>query len=550
MRQWDYQKNDEVSPETFTAGSGYQAWWLCEKSHSWQASINHRHRGTACPVCANRIVVKGENDLATVNPTLAAEWNYEKNDDVNPCDVPNGTHRKVWWRCAKGHEWEAEIISRVAGTGCPCCSGRAVKKGETDLATLSPDLADQFDMKKNKGVFPSDICFSTNKKYWWRCGLGHSWLASANTRQRRGCPVCSGKKVEVGFNDLFTLNPTLAAQWDYSQNVLKPTEVTAHSGRYVWWICTKGHSWEAQIKDRQAGNGCPYCSGRFAIPGKTDLATVKPELLSEWDYTKNKNVKPEYVTSQSNKYVWWKCKHGHSWSAPVYRRYGGSGCPTCAGLVVVKGINDLQSQFPLIAEQWDCAKNPQNPDEVNAHRNKYAWWVCEKGHSWKALINNRTGKGRGCPYCSGHLAIPGETDLFTQCPELAAQWDYSINTENIHTTTAHSPKKVWWKCEKGHSWPATVKSRRKGNGCPYCAGHKAIPGETDLLTVAPNLAKEWDYGLNTVDITTVTLKSNIRAWWICEHGHSWETAVCSRAIGSGCPVCDGKVKYTPKTVKW
>ena len=470
MKQWDYSKNEDKSPETLSAGSGYMAWWLCEKGHSWTATVNHRHRGTGCPVCANRILIKGINDLKTLNPILAAEWNYDKNETLMPEDVPNGTHRRVWWRCAKSHEWRAEIISRVAGTGCPVCAGRDVEKGVTDLKTVRPDLAAQFDVKKNLGLSASDICYSSNKKYWWYCELGHSWQATANTRQKSDCPVCAGKIVLPEFNDLLTLNPALAEQWDYDKNTLKPSEVTLNSGKYMWWLCVKGHSWKAQISHRQRGNGCPYCSGRKAIPGETDLATIKPELSAEWDYDKNNDRKPEHFTPQSNEVVWWKCEKGHSWEAHVYRRYYGNGCPTCAGVIVVKGVNDLQSKYPRLAKQWDFSLNRLKPDEVHAYSNEYAWWICQKGHSWEAIINNRTGKGRGCPYCSGYLAIPGETDLLTRCPALASEWDYDKNTLDIRTVTEGTPKKAWWKCGKGHSWLANIKSRRRGNNCPHCAG--------------------------------------------------------------------------------
>ena len=470
MKQWDYCKNGAVLPESLSAGSGYIAWWLCEKGHSWKTSVNHRHRGTGCPVCSNRIVMKGVNDLKTVNPTLAAQWNYERNVTLTPEDVTNGSHRKVWWRCSEGHEWQAVISSRNQGYGCPCCAGLAVVNGVTDLATVRPDLASQFDTLKNAGTSPSEICCSSNKKYWWLCGHGHSWQASANTRQNRGCPICAGKSVLPGFNDLLTLNPALAAEWDHDKNTLKSSEITLHSGKYIWWRCLKEHSWEARVADRQAGTGCPYCSGRKAIPGETDLATVAPELAAEWDYDSNNGRNPDQFLPQSNDKVWWKCKCGHSWEAPIYRRYLGGGCPACAGMVIIRGLNDLQSQHPLLAEQWDCRNNRLNPDEVFASSNQYAWWVCQSGHSWKAIINNRTSKGRGCPYCSGYLAIPGETDLLTRCPNLAAEWDYDKNVCDIRTVAEHAHKKAWWKCSNGHSWRATVKSRRKGNNCPQCAG--------------------------------------------------------------------------------
>ena len=549
MKQWDYGMNTLVSPESLSAGSGYMAWWLCEKGHSWRASVNHRHRGTGCPICANRILIKGVNDLETLNPALAAQWNHERNGSRKPSDVPNGTHLKVWWRCPEGHEWKAEIISRVAGTGCPCCSGRDVVKGVTDLATVRPDLALQFDVEKNCGVSASDICYASNKKFWWICELGHSWMAPANTRLKNGCPVCAGVSVLPGFNDLHTLNPMLAQQWDYDKNTLTPSEVTLNSGRYIWWVCVKGHSWRARMADRQRGNNCPYCSGRKAIPGETDLATIMPELAKEWDYEKNKEARPEHFCAQSNKKMWWKCKYGHSWKALIYERYNGTGCPYCAGKMVVIGVNDLQSQYPSLSDQWDYKKNRKRPVEIHAHSNKYAWWLCHKGHSWKSLINNRT-KGLGCPYCSGLLAIPGETDLQTLCPSLASEWDYEKNTLDIRSITGYSSKLVWWKCGRGHSWRVAVKTRRKGNGCPYCSGKKAIPGETDLLTLAPHLEKEWNYEKNTVKMTELTLKSNVKVWWVCKVcGHQWKTQVVNRAIGCGCPKCAGKVVYSAKYVK-
>ena len=548
MAQWDHSKNTDIFPESLSAGSGYSAWWLCEKGHSWQATVNHRHHGTGCPICSNRIVVKGVNDLKTVNPSLAAQWNYNKNGTLLPENVHPGSSKRVWWRCQEGHEWQAVIASRSQENGCPCCAGQAVVKGVTDLATVRPDLAAQFDVEKNAGISPSEICRASNKKYWWLCEMGHSWQASANTRQKSGCPVCAGKAAFPGLNDLMTLSPTLAEQWDYSKNAQRPSEVTACSGRHIWWRCAKGHSWRSTVANRQIGRGCPYCARKKAFPGETDLATANPELAVEWDYEKNGGRTPDQFLPQSAKKVWWKCKNGHSWRTSIQGRYIGSGCPFCAGQVVMKGVNDLLGQCPAIAEQWDSHKNHLRPDEIHAYSNQYAWWLCSRGHSWEARVSNRTSLGRGCPYCSGHLTIPGETDLFTRCPHLAAEWDYEKNTEDIHATSECSSKKVWWKCRNGHSWLANVHSRRNGNGCPYCAGFKAIPGETDLLTLDPALALEWDYERNTLNITAITLKSNIKVWWVCEHGHRWKAKVCNRAIGRGCPFCAGKVIYPAQYV--
>ena len=68
-------------------------------------------------------VLKGYNDLLTVNPILANEWNYSKNGSLKPEDLIAGSELNVWWVCCKGHEWKATPNSRTnKGSGCPFCA--------------------------------------------------------------------------------------------------------------------------------------------------------------------------------------------------------------------------------------------------------------------------------------------------------------------------------------------------------------------------------------------------------------------------------------------
>ena len=102
--------------------SGKKVWWKCDKGHEWQATMSSRNQGHGCPYCSGQKVIKGENDLQTVNPTLAKEWNYEKNNGLTPADVTPSNDKKVWWKCKKGHEWQATISNRNSGNGCPVCN--------------------------------------------------------------------------------------------------------------------------------------------------------------------------------------------------------------------------------------------------------------------------------------------------------------------------------------------------------------------------------------------------------------------------------------------
>ena len=72
---------------------------------------------------------------------LLAQWDTEKNKDMTPFTVSRGSHTKVWWRCEKGHEWQAAVKSRVENSGCPVCANRSIIIGENDLATTHPELA-------------------------------------------------------------------------------------------------------------------------------------------------------------------------------------------------------------------------------------------------------------------------------------------------------------------------------------------------------------------------------------------------------------------------
>ncbi|MBO5757746.1 MAG: zinc-ribbon domain-containing protein, partial [Clostridia bacterium] len=146
MVEWDWEKNDELNfdPKTLTLGSHNKVWWKCSNGHEWQAEIKSRNLGKGCPYCSGRYAVRGENDLQTINPTLAKEWNYERNNGLTPMDVLPNSGKKVWWKCSEGHEWETNVYHRTNGNGCQYCSGREVLKGYNDLQTVNPTLAKEW----------------------------------------------------------------------------------------------------------------------------------------------------------------------------------------------------------------------------------------------------------------------------------------------------------------------------------------------------------------------------------------------------------------------
>ena len=482
--------------------------------------------------------------LDITHPDLCQEWDFDKNAPLKPEDVTAGSGKKVWWKCEHGHHWDAVIYSRTNGCGCPCCSGRKAITGVNDLATLYPEIAEEWDYEANGDLAPQMVKCSSNKSVVWKCEHGHRWNAMINSRTRGNrCPYCSGREAITGVNDLATLYPEIAEEWDYEANGdLTPQMVKCSSHKDVSWQCKYGHHWNAAIYSRTKGGGCPYCSGRYAIVGENDLATCYLEIASEWDYEVNGDLKPHMVKSSSRNNVGWRCKNGHQWMARIDHRTNGSNCPYCSGYKEITGKNDLATCYPEIASEWDYSVNGNlTPQKVKYSSHKKVGWRCKKGHQWQTEIRHRT-KGSKCPYCLGRYAIVGENDLATCYPEIASEWDYEANGDlTPQMVTCSSNKKVFWKCEFGHQWQARIKDRTRGNDCPYCAGQKAIAGVNDLATCNPSLASEWDYEANG-NLTPQMVKcfSNKQVYWRCERGHSWIAQICNRSNGADCPYCSGR----------
>ena len=200
--------------------------------------------------------------MSHLKSNLFAEWHPTKNGSLTPNMVTAGSAKKVWWLCPKGHEWESTVAFRSRGSGCPYCSGKKVLSGENDLATLNPSLASEWHPTKNGSLTPNMVTAGSSKKVWWLCSKGHEWETKVSTRNRgHGCPYCSSwHKTTVTEESLAKLNPSLAIEWHPTKNgSLTPNMVTVGSSKKVWWLCSKGHEWEALVNSRNHGSGCPVC---------------------------------------------------------------------------------------------------------------------------------------------------------------------------------------------------------------------------------------------------------------------------------------------------
>lgn len=408
LEEWDYKANKDIDPTKIKPKSEIKAQWICKKcGRTWKTLISDRTEGKGCPHCAGIILVEGKNDLLTKHPEVAAEWHPTKNGELKPNEIAAHSKKKVWWLGKCGHEWKADPDHRSSGRGCPICLGRKAIVVDRSIQEYAYEIVKEWHPDKNGDMTPYNTFVSTNKKIWWRCDKGHEWQASPNTRfnfrtgKYNGCPICSGHRLSVGDNDLATVNSELAKQWHPTKNgELKPTDVQAGSSKKVWWQCENGHEWQAVIYSRKT-RGCPYCSKKTLIKGVNDFETLYPDLVSEWNYEKNGDLKPSDVTGNTHEKVWWKCKEGHEWKISPHNRAYGSGCPYCSGRMAITGVNDIQTLYPRLMEEWNFEKNKRlDPSKIKSgSTTKKAWWKCKNcGHEWRTAIYTRV-MGTGCPEC-------------------------------------------------------------------------------------------------------------------------------------------------------
>lgn len=373
--EWHPWRNGDLKPTDVTHGKRLKVWWflpyddpvLGHFDFEWEAWLADRAKGAGCPFLTGNKVWQGFNDLATRAPWLAKQWHPVKNKNLKPTDITCNRHKKVWWLYpyddpVLGHfdfEWEASPNTRMTESGCPFLEGNGVWPGYNDLLSRYPLVASQFHPTKNGKKLPSEISFASNKSYWWYLSyddpvLGHfdfEWPAKVNNRTLlgEGCPFLGNDKVWVGFNDLQTRFPRIAAEWHPINNRgLTPKDVAFGTAKSVWWRFPYDDSetgkhfdfeWQAPVNIRTGvgtndghQTGCPFLAPNPKVwSGFNDLKSCYPEKCLDWHPTRNRRKRPDKVYKETTDKHWWKCSEcGYEWYASVRSRTVDEiGCPRC-----------------------------------------------------------------------------------------------------------------------------------------------------------------------------------------------------------------------------
>lgn len=166
------------------------------------------------------------------------------------------------------------------------------------------------------------------------------------------------------------------------------------------------------------------------------ILTNRQYLLDEFDYEAN-NTTPDKVPYARNEEGYWICSKGHKYPAFFNSRTSAkTGCPYCHNKKILKGFNDFETWCKNnnrqdLLDEWDNDRNKVTVSEVMPFTNKDFYWVCTKGHSFKATINNRTGVNHsGCSKCHNQTSFPEQAVLYylknSDLPSVESRFRYQV----------------------------------------------------------------------------------------------------------------------------
>ncbi|MCM3387344.1 zinc-ribbon domain-containing protein [Ureibacillus chungkukjangi] len=208
-KDWNYEKNGKLTPCKITCSSHKSVWWKCSSCNSdYDMKVyNKTSNNCNCPYCTGKRVNE-TNSLSSIRPDIAAEWHPTKNGSLTPHDVTCGSHRNIWWKCSKGHEWKTKVETRTKnnGTNCPFCQEHCnqVLIGFNDMWTTNPELASLLANPEDGYKYMQ----SSSKKLDWECpDCGETVRGkSANNVKKQGinCGICKDN-LSIGEKIIYSL---------------------------------------------------------------------------------------------------------------------------------------------------------------------------------------------------------------------------------------------------------------------------------------------------------------------------------------------------------
>ncbi len=542
---------------SFSENSKERAAWICSKGHGWVSVVYTRKKCT-CPVCANRLIVPGVNDLLTLAPDLAVQYSPE--NEIPVTRISPESHKIVLWNYPCGHSYMAAVRERYKGKGCKYCTGRAVLKGFNDFASKHPDMVDEWDYERNDKL-PDEVSEKSPQPRYWICSYcKKGYRKSPYDKLRTGCPYCNHKsQVSIGEKAIafYLAEAGLGVVESYhDRSKLNKMEIDIYIPALHIGIEYDGRNYHKDVaKDYEKNDRC--ASAGIELIRFREVGC--PEILHCISIDVEPNDRRSLALGINTLFQILKARFGIGNIPKIDLKTDFQ--KIMAKKYTAPMENSLETLYPEVAAMLHPDNNVP-ASSIPKRSNAAFHWLCPKcGYDWYATVSsvvssatmfNRT----GCPNCARKVLIRGENDIATLYPDVAAQWCYPRNSDKPSDHGYSSKEKRWWICRRcGAEFEREVHVMvREGSRycCTPCAKKLAMEDRfrkeresgNNVLALFPQVAKYWDYGKNPDRPEDHSPGSDEKRFWICSScGESYESRVIVRTRDGGnteCKACGHK----------
>lgn len=305
---WDYDGN-ALPPEKSLVTNQTKFAMICPrcgKRHTKRSDAVERN-GAYCEQCAHiKNKMSEDSSLFGNHPVVANMWDNGGNS-IDSRELSIYSHVEGKFLCPGGrypgkpHVFMKSVSSVVRSVekgsrfnGCPICAGFKIVQGINDFKTMCPNISKLWDYSRNKEK-PEDVYYLSEEKYYFVCPEGHSFKRDLCHSVRSeeigytGCPVCKGKIVKPGVNDIATTHKHMLKYWDYEINEIDPTTISAGSNKLIKAHCRFcGDVYETSMFNWINGLvvACPNCRRRQYSAAEKELC----EEIRSWGIDVEENV--------------------------------------------------------------------------------------------------------------------------------------------------------------------------------------------------------------------------------------------------------------------
>lgn len=338
----------------------------------------------------------------------------------------------------------------------------------------------------------------------------------------------------------------------HNNNIDEIKKLTSGSNKKVWWVCknNKEHVWDDSITHRvQEGRGCPFCRG-MRVNHTNSLESLNPALAEEFHPSKNSPATTNTIYAHSGKSIWWICKNGHEYEAPVSRRNPknksqGSGCKKCSNQTSLPEIR-IYAELAYIFEDA-CWRDKFQGIEVDIMLPSLNIGIEYDGSYWHTKKRNKD--------IDKNIQLANKNILLVRFREMPLK-----KIEEIDILVDGKLKKehlddfldlVISKCDESFR-ERINKYKEQSNFCNDTEYNRIVSflpnplPEKSLGHLFPEVSKEWDFQNNyPLRPENVSPHAGFSVQWVCSKGHSFPMTIGNRTgktkdTQNGCPYCSGR----------